>query len=67
MTSARIPEFVIAHATCVFSHTFKKEHWDSRIKDESCSSVSLGALSDITVVLGVRQSIDGIEALEIRI
>ena len=47
---------VIARATCVFSHAFKKEHWDWRIKDASCS-VSLGTLSDVTVVLGMRQSI----------
>ena len=28
---------VIAHATCVFSHTVKKEHRDWCIKDASCS------------------------------
>ena len=28
---------VIARATCVFSHAFKKEHRDWRIKDASCS------------------------------
>ena len=28
---------VIARSTCVFSHAFKKEHRDWRIKDASCS------------------------------
>ena len=31
---------VIACATCVFSHTFKKEHHDWCIKDASCSVYS---------------------------
>ena len=31
---------VNARATCVFSHAFKKEHWDWRIKDASCSVYS---------------------------
>ena len=48
MTSARIPDEEACYHTrnlCVFSHTVKKEHWDWHIKD-------------VTVVLGMRQSIN---------
>ena len=33
----RVKTLVIARATCVLSHAFKKEHRDWRIKDASCS------------------------------
>ena len=49
---------VTTRATCVFSHMFKKEHRDWCIKDASCSMYPWGALSDVTVVLWMRQSIN---------
>ena len=47
---------VIACATYVFSHTFKKKHWDWRIKDASCSVCRWARSMTSTVVLGMRQN-----------
>ena len=44
-------------ATCVISHAFKREHRDRCLKGCVLQRVSLDELSDITVVLGMRQSI----------
>ena len=58
VTSARIPEetLVIACATCVFSRIQKGT---PGLTHKGCvlQRVSLGAFSDVTVVLGMRQSI----------
>ena len=48
---------VIAHVKGVLSHTFKKNSGIERLKDVSCSIFPL-SLRDVTVVLGMRQSID---------
>ena len=49
---------VIARATCVFSLGFKKEHREWRNNEYVLlQHVYFGALSDVTVVLGMRQSI----------
>ena len=49
---------VNASATCVFSDAFKKGTPGLTRKGCVLQRVSLGALSDVTVVLGMRQSID---------
>ena len=46
---------VIARTICVFSHTFKKKRRD--LKGCVLQSESVGALSDVAVVLWMRQSI----------
>ena len=46
---------LLSHAQLMFSHAFKQEDCDWRIKGASLQRVSMGALSDITVVLGMRQ------------
>ena len=60
VTSARIPEedaCIRTRNLCV-PHAFKKEHRDLTHKGCVLQRVSLGALSDVTVVLGMRQSIE---------
>ena len=60
MTSARIPEEDACYRAlnlCVFSHVQKGT---PGLAHKGCvlQRVSLGALSDVTVVIGMRQSID---------
>ena len=47
----------IAYVTCVLSHALKKEFRDLTHKGCILQRISFGALSDLTVVLGMRQSI----------
>ena len=65
VTSARILEedvlLFLIHATCVFSHTFKKE--DRNKKGYALQDASVDTLSDVTVVLGMRQSIAKTDAM----
>ena len=62
MTSARIPEEDACHRVrnlCVFSHVQKGT---PGLTHKGCvlQRVSLGAFSEVTVVLGMRQCITGI-------
>ena len=62
VTSARIPDEgkrYHAHNLCVFSHVQKGT---PGLTHNRCTlqRVSLGTLSDVTVILGMRQSIDNI-------
>ena len=52
---------IIACATCVISHAFKKKHRGLAHKGCVLQRVSLGALIDVTVVPGMRQSICNVD------